>query len=79
MSSMTTPGHNKHDLGLDSREAELLDGMIVHLNQSTTRACTAIDEALAFVAASNRRIDRMETKRGAHSESPSSLLNTRKP
>ena len=79
MSSITTPGHSKRSLSLDPREAELLDGMIDQMNQSTARACKAIDEALAFVAASNRRIDRMEAKRGAHTESLSSLLNTRKP
>ncbi len=44
-----------------------LEAMIEQMNQATASAEKAIDEALAFVAASNRRIAGMEAeaKRGA--------------
>ena len=48
-------------------EDKALESMIDQMNQATARAEKAIDEALAFVAASNRRIKGMEAeaKRGA--------------
>ena len=39
-----------------------LESMINEMNKATRRAETAIDDALAFVAASNKRIAGMETK-----------------
>mgnify|MGYP000612107775 CR=1 FL=1 len=43
----------------DNEEKEL-DAMIDQMNQATERASSAIDDALAFVAASNKRIAKME-------------------
>ena len=43
-------------------DEEALEVMIGEMNKATARAEKAIDEALAFVAASNRRIARMEAK-----------------
>ncbi len=39
-----------------------LEAMINEMNNATRNAETAIDDALAFVAASNKRITEMETK-----------------
>ena len=39
-----------------------LEAMINEMNKATRNAETAIDDALAFVAASNKRIAEMETK-----------------
>ena len=39
-----------------------LEAMIDELNKATQNAETAIDDALAFVAASNKRIEEMEAK-----------------
>lgn len=41
-------------------DEEALEAMIEEMNKATERAGKAIDEALAFVAASSRRIARME-------------------
>ncbi len=41
---------------------KLLEGMIDQMNKTTTQANSAIDEALSFVAASNKRIAAMERK-----------------
>jgi hypothetical protein len=41
-------------------EEKLLEGMIDQMNETTARASAALDEALAFVEASNRRIAAME-------------------
>lgn len=43
-------------------DEEALEVMIGEMNKATARAEKAIDEALAFVAASNRRIARMEAR-----------------
>lgn len=45
-----------------SEEDKMLDGMIDQLNKTTAQANAAIDEALAFVEASNKRIVAMEQK-----------------
>ncbi|MHB1591992.1 MAG: plasmid mobilization protein [Sulfuricella sp.] len=45
-----------------SEEDQLLAGMIDQMNKTTARASAAIDEALAFVEASNKRIAAMERK-----------------
>jgi hypothetical protein len=41
---------------------KLLEGMIYQMNKTTAQASAAIDEALAFVEASNKRIAQMELK-----------------
>lgn len=43
-----------------SVEEAMLDQMLERLNESTSKASAAIDDALAFVEASNHRIDEME-------------------
>ncbi len=43
---------------------EVLEGMIGQMNKSTAQAGSAIDKALAFVEASNKRIAAMERKAG---------------
>ena len=44
-----------------TRESDiLLEGMITQMQKSTTQAENAIDDALAFVEKSNRRIAQME-------------------
>jgi hypothetical protein len=43
-----------------SEEDRMLDGMIDQMNKTTAQANAAIDEALAFVEASNKRIAAME-------------------
>lgn len=45
-----------------SEEDEVLAGMIDQMSKTTAQASAAIDEALAFVAASNKRIAAMERK-----------------
>jgi hypothetical protein len=45
-----------------SEDDKVLEGMINQMNKSNARASAAIDEALAFVEASNKRIARMERK-----------------
>lgn len=42
-----------------AQEDEVLEKMLDLLNRSTARASAALDEALAFVEASNRRIEKM--------------------
>jgi hypothetical protein len=46
-----------------SDDEKLLEGMIEQMNKTTAQASIAIDDALAFVEASNKRIAAME--RGA--------------
>lgn len=43
-----------------AEDEKLLEGMIEQLNKTTMRANLAIDEALAFVEASNERMATME-------------------
>ncbi|GHU38860.1 hypothetical protein AGMMS50256_38420 [Betaproteobacteria bacterium] len=43
-----------------SDEEKLLEGMIEQMNKTTAQASAAIDDALAFVEASNKRIAAME-------------------
>ncbi|TAN49849.1 MAG: hypothetical protein EPN21_10415 [Methylococcaceae bacterium] len=43
---------------------ELLEGMVAQMQKTTTQAERAIDDALAFVEASNQRIAAMESRRG---------------
>jgi hypothetical protein len=45
-----------------SEEDKVLEGMIDQMNKTTTQANAAIDKALAFVEASNKRIAAMERK-----------------
>lgn len=45
-----------------AEEEKLLEGMIDQMNKATARASTAIDEALAYVEASNKRIAELERK-----------------
>lgn len=45
-----------------SEDDKLLEGMIDQMNKTTAQASAAIDEALEFVEASNRRIAAMEKK-----------------
>jgi hypothetical protein len=44
------------------RDEEALEAMIGEMNKATRRAEKAIDEALAFVEASRKRIARMEAR-----------------
>ena len=48
-----------------SDDDQMLDGMIGQMAKTTARASAAIDEALSFVAASNKRIKALEAKRKA--------------
>jgi hypothetical protein len=43
-------------------QIDLLEGLIDQMNKTTAQASVAIDKALTFVDASNRRIDEMEGK-----------------
>ena len=45
-----------------SEDDKALEGMINQMNKTTAQASAAIDDALAFVEASNKRIARMERK-----------------
>jgi len=45
-----------------SEDDQILDGMIAQMNKTTAQANAAIDKALQFVAASNKRIAAMERK-----------------
>lgn len=45
-----------------SEDEKLLEGMIDQVNKTTTQASAAIDDALAFVEASNKRIAILERK-----------------
>lgn len=45
-----------------SEDDKLLEGMIDQMNKTTAHASAAIDEALEFVEASNKRIAAMEKK-----------------
>lgn len=45
-----------------SEDEKMLEGMIDQMNKTTAQASAAIDKALAFVDASNRRIAAMEQK-----------------
>jgi hypothetical protein len=47
------------------RDVEMLEGMIAQVRKTSAQAERAIDEALAFVEASNARIADMESKKGA--------------
>jgi hypothetical protein len=48
-----------------SEDDELLAGMIGQMVKTTARASAAIDEALAYVDASNKRIKALEAKKKA--------------
>ena len=43
-----------------SEDDKVLEGMINQMNKTSVQASAAIDDALAFVEASNKRIARME-------------------
>lgn len=45
-----------------SEDENILEGMIDQMNKTTAQAGVAIDKALAYVEASNKRIDVMERK-----------------
>lgn len=46
-----------------SEDDALLEGMIDQMTKTTAQASAAIDDALAFVEASNRRITELEAER----------------
>ena len=46
-----------------SDDDQMLEGMIRQMAKTTARASAAIDEALSFVEASNKRIKALEAKR----------------
>jgi len=48
-----------------SDDDQILDGMIGQMVKTTARANAAIDDALSFVAASNKRIKALEAKKKA--------------
>jgi hypothetical protein len=48
-----------------SDDDQMLEGMIGQMAKTTARASAAIDEALSFVEASNKRIKALEAKRKA--------------
>ena len=48
-----------------SNDDELLEGAITQILETTRKAERAIDDALAYVEASNRRIAQMEARRKA--------------
>jgi hypothetical protein len=43
-----------------SEDDKILEGMIDQMNKTTAQASAAIDQALAYVEASNKRIEAME-------------------
>jgi hypothetical protein len=45
------------------QDAAILEGMIAQMARTTAQASAAIDDALSFVEASNKRIAKMEAKR----------------
>lgn len=45
-----------------AEDTKILEGMIGQMNRSTQQAGAAIDDAIAFVESSNRRIAAMERK-----------------
>src|SRR5574338_158323 len=49
-----------------AEDDQMLEGMIEQMTKTTTQASAAIDDALAFVEASNRRIAAMEAQRNAN-------------
>ncbi|MCL2345093.1 MAG: hypothetical protein FWC58_04485 [Desulfobulbus sp.] len=49
-----------------NEDEKLLEGMIEQMLKTTAQANAAMDDALAFVEASNQRIAAMEDKGGAH-------------
>lgn len=49
-----------------SEDERMLEGMIDQMLKTTTQANAAIDDALAFVEASNKRIAELEAQRKAH-------------
>ncbi|PIV89389.1 MAG: hypothetical protein COW48_00705 [Hydrogenophilales bacterium CG17_big_fil_post_rev_8_21_14_2_50_63_12] len=48
-----------------SEDDRVLEGMIEQMAMATAQANAAIDDALAFVEASNRRIEALEARRAA--------------
>lgn len=48
-----------------SEDDRILEGMIEQMLKTTAQASTAIDDAIAFVEASNHRIATLESKRHA--------------
>jgi hypothetical protein len=46
-------------------DEKALEGMMAQMNKTTAQASAAIDKALAFVEASNRRITMMERRKAA--------------
>ena len=49
-----------------NEDDSMLEGMIEQMMKTTAQASAAIDDALAFVDASNERIDAMEAKGAPH-------------
>lgn len=48
-----------------NEDEKMLERMIEQMMKTTVQACTAMDDALAFVDASNQRIKAMEAKQAA--------------
>lgn len=49
-----------------AEDGRMLEGMIDQMAKTTAQACAAIDDALDFIEASNRRIAAMESRRKAN-------------
>ncbi len=48
-----------------SEDEKVLEGMMAQMDKTTAQASAAIDKALAFVEASNKRITTMERRKAA--------------
>ena len=48
-----------------NEDDQILEGMISQMNKTSAQASAAIDDAISFVEASNRRIAAMESKKGS--------------
>ena len=62
MSSTTKPKIRNRGYLFTPPEEDLLEGMIDQVNKTTAKASAAADKMHAFVEASNKRIDAMETQ-----------------
>lgn len=67
-----------HSAHLESAidQVVLLEGLIDQTNKSTAQTSAAIDKALTFVEASNRRIDEMERNRTAKTRHTQATSNS---
>jgi chromosomal replication initiation ATPase DnaA len=51
------------DSHISRHDEEVLDGLIAQLDRSTSQTIAAVDQAIAVIDASNRRIDAMLARR----------------